>query len=499
VWNPSDRKKIDHLEVDTEDTPFAVAFSPKGEHLVSGHGDGTVAFWRREGDGKFRAATKAREHQDWVYDLAFSNDGRRLVSASKDGTIVVWDLESLEPVIRDGKGPFLRQVLRAHKNEVRSVMFSRDGRSFVSAGYDNSLILWDVDAPAFWGHRVDAHGDEPLSFGNPALRSLAFRPDGKTIVSGSEDGTLKIWDAATPKSLTDATDRKRDEVLSVAFSPDGKLIVSGRKSGALTLSDGATLTVLRESPMVHKGGTLTVAFSPDGKTLLSGGEDHKLRSWNPGTLQPHPGDPASGHDGPVRTIAFSPDGTSIASAGDDKIVRFWAAPGLKRIGETPRRHDRRVNSVAFDPSGRILASAGNDGTIVLWDVGTRQPLGEPLRGHRQSSFWNGVTSLSFSRDGRMLASGAGDKTLILWDVETRLPLDPLLGHTKEVLAVAFSPDGRTLVSGDGNGDLFFWDVDPESWVRKLCAKLTRNLSRSEWDTYVGKNVPYQEQCRGLPQ
>ena len=64
--------------------------------------------------------------------------------------------------------------------------------------------------------------------------------------------------------------------------------------------------------------------------------------------------------------------------------------------------------------------------------------------------------------------------------------------------MAFSPDGRTLVSGDNIGDLFFWDVDPESWLRKLCAKLSRNLSQSEWDTYVGKNVPYQEQCPGLP-
>lgn len=98
----------------------------------------------------------------------------------------------------------------------------------------------------------------------------------------------------------------------------------------------------------------------------------------------------------------------------------------------------------------------------------------------------------------MLASGAGDQTLILWDVETRLPLEPLHGHLAEVLAVAFSPDGRTLVSGDKRGDLFFWDVDPESWRHKLCGKLTRNLSQSEWDRYVGRNVPYQEQCPGLP-
>jgi WD40 repeat protein len=196
-------------------------------------------------------------------------------------------------------------------------------------------------------------------------------------------------------------------------------------------------------------------------------------------------------------MAFNTDGKSVASAGDDLIVRFWAAPGLKRIGDTPRKHDRNVNAVAYDPTGRILASASNDGTVVLWDVGTRRVLGEPLRGHKQTTS-DGVTSLSFSRDGRMLASGAGDHTLILWDVETRLPLEPLRGHLAEVLAVAFSPDGRTLVSGDSRGDLYFWEVDPESWRRTLCAKLTRNLSKSEWDTYVGKNVPYREQCPGLP-
>jgi WD40 repeat protein len=92
----------------------------------------------------------------------------------------------------------------------------------------------------------------------------------------------------------------------------------------------------------------------------------------------------------------------------------------------------------------------------------------------------------------VLASGATDATIILWDVETRLPLEPLRGHKYEVLAVAFSPDGRTLVSGDKNGDMFFWDVDPQLWQGKLCAKLTRKLSQSEWDTYVGKNYPYQK-------
>jgi len=489
LWDPSDRRKegVDLERIESRGA-FAVAFNPKRDQMVSGHADGTVAFWSQDGDGKFRAVAKMREHRDWIYSLAFSHDGEKLVSASKDGTIVVWDPGRYKPV--EDRGNSSKAVLRAHKNEVRSVAFSPNGRSFVSASFDNSLILWDVDAPAF-GHRVDAHPR--------ALRSLAFRPDGETVVTGGADGTLKLWNAKTRKALAaEKTSGKQDEVLSVAFSPDGKLIASGHNSGALKLSDGTTLTpVLRESPVAHKGGTLTVAFSPDGKTLVSGGMDNKLRSWNPATLQPRPGDPASGHDRPVRSIAFSPDGKSVASAGDDVIVRYWTATGLKRMGETARKHDRNVNAVAYHPTGRILASASDDGTVVLWDVSARHELGGPLRGHKQTSS-HGVTSLSFSQVGGMLASGAGDETLILWDVETRLPLEPLRGHNAPVLAVAFSPNGRTLVSGDSIGDLFFWDVDPESWQRKLCAKLTRNLSESEWATYIGKSVTYRKQCRDLP-
>jgi WD40 repeat protein len=495
LWNANDRQKLDHLEkiprADGEEKAngaFAVAFSPSRsrEQMVSGHGDGTVVFWERDGDGKFRAeATRRGGHRDWIYSLAFNHDGSKLVSASKDGTIVVWDPESHKRV---------GQVLRAHKNEVRSVAFSHDGQ-FVSASYDKSLILWSVDQPITIGHYVDAH--------QKAVRSLAFRPDGKTVVSGSADGALKIWDAETHKQVATDGTGGADEVLSAAFSPDGKLIASGRKSGALKLSDGATLTpVLRESPVVaHKGGTLAVAFSFDGRTLVSAGEDEKLRLWNLATLQPRPDELAFGHGGSVRAIALNTDQTdrmSVASAGDDLIVRFWASPALRRIAETARKHDRKVNAVAYDPSGRILASASDDGTVMLWEVGTGRPLGEPLRGHRGASQSDGVKSLSFSRDGKMLASGATDRTLILWDVETRVPLEPLRGHSAEVLVVAFSPNGRTLVSGDSQGALYFWDMDPESWQRKLCAKLTRNLSQSEWETYVGKNVSYREQCPGLP-
>jgi WD40 repeat protein len=487
MWDAQEHRQIEVVRPGGSPV-FSIAISPNGQ-IVSGHEDGTVAFWSRGQDGKFGAAAEAREHHDWVWSLAFSNDGNRLASASKDGTIVIWDPDHRKPA-EFGKDSS-KAILRAHKNEVRSVAFSPDprGKTLVSASYDNSLILWDLDVQMNFAQVVDA---DPR-----AIRSLAFRQDGKTLVTGSDSGTLKIWDSATRKALaTRATDGKQDEVLGVAFSPDGRVIASAHKSGALRLWDGVTLTLLRQSPMVHEGGTLAVAFSPEGKTLVSTGKDKKVRLSDPGTLQQIT-DPADSH-GDVRTIAFSPDGKSVISAGDDLMIRFWSASGLQKIGETPRRHDRNINALAYSTK-RIVASASDDGTVILWDADTRQPRGEPLRGHRGAANSNeGVKSLSFSHDGSMLASAASDRTVILWDVETRLPLEPLNGHSAEALAVSFSPDGRTLVSADKRGDLFFWDVDPESWRRKLCAKLTRNLSQSEWNTYVGKEQTYQEQCPGLP-
>jgi hypothetical protein len=243
------------------------------------------------------------------------------------------------------------------------------------------------------------------------------------------------------------------DVFSVMFSPDGKTLASGSGDGSVRLWDVATQR-LAGSPLTGRtDGVNSVAFSPDGKTLASGSGDDSVRLWDV-VAQRLAGSPLSGHTEVVTSVAFSPDGKTLASGSFDGSVRLWDVTTQRPVGEPLTGHAGAVVSVAFNRDGKTLASGSFDGLVALWDVDTQRPVGSPFAGHT-----DGVNSVAFSPDGKTLASGSSDKSVRLWDVTTQRPAgDPLTGHTDSVNSVAFSPDGKTLASGSGDDSVRLWDV-----------------------------------------
>jgi WD40 repeat protein/serine/threonine protein kinase len=291
--------------------------------------------------------------------------------------------------------------------------------------------------------------------------SVAFSADGKRIVSGSGDNTVKVWDADTGTEMLTLKGHKAG-VYSVAFSPDGKRILSGSDDWMLKVWDaekGSDILSLKE----HRGGVTSVAFSPDGKRILSGGFDKTVKVWDAekGTELLC----LKGHTIRVMSVAYSPDGKRIVSGsgGYDTQgrllgeVKVWdAEKGTETL--SLKGYISTITSVAFTPDGKGIVTGSWDRTARVWDAETgTEKLA--LKGHTGI-----VYSVAFSPDGKRIVTGSQDNTVRVWDAETGTEKLALKGHAGGVSSVAFSPDGKRILSGgviNRTGEVQVWYVPPE--------------------------------------
>ena len=461
LWDVQTGKTIGEPWGGHEGIVTALAFSPDGKRVISGGHDNIIRLWDAV-TGK-PIGDPWRGHSSYVDALAFSPDGKRVVSGDWDGNLRLWDAGTGKPIGNPWTG---------HTQTVRVVVFSPDGERVVSGDWDGTLRLWDATTGEPVGNPWHGH--------KLHITAVTFSPDGKWVVSGSEDQTIRLWDAKPTQTigrLLEGHEAPKDhlmythgddgelvvfnkDVTAVTFSPDGKSIVSGGQDYTLRRWDAATGSLVGEPWIGHKGTVSSISFSPDGRQVVSCSTDSTILLWDAKTGKTI-GQPWTGHEDRVNQVAFSPDGTKVLSCSDDHTIRLWDAKTGKTIGHPWTGHDGSAHQIAFSPDGRWAVSGGTDWTIRLWDVQT----GEPVWTIKQRN-----SAVAFSPDGRFIVS-ADDyyNTFRLWDVSTGKPLGKpwgFEGSPASISSMAVFPDGKRLVSGGKDNIIRLWDIQTGSLIGK---------------------------------
>ncbi|AFZ21800.1 serine/threonine-protein kinase [Allocoleopsis franciscana] len=313
-------------------------------------------------------------------------------------------------------------------------------------GYTMSL------AESQWVQRISL--SKTLPGDSNSFSPVAISPDGKTLASGSEDGTIKLWDLQTGKlrntlKRPPSSDKRSKAVRAIAFSPDGKSLASGGEDNGIKVWNLDTKTLLHT--LSEKSYWISaLAISPDSQTLVGGNADGYITIGNlrTGELQNF----FAGHSIIVNSLAISPDGQTAVSGSDDNTIKVWEIKTGQLIHTLTPPDSRRVFAVAISPDGKTIASGSEDGVVRLWNLGSGKLIQSLPVGSAS------INVVAYRVDGHTLVSGSRDGTIRLWDVRTRKVLRTMPGHSEPIYSLALSPDEQTLVSSSKDETIKIWRV-----------------------------------------
>jgi WD40 repeat protein/energy-coupling factor transporter ATP-binding protein EcfA2 len=383
------------------------------------------------------------QHADSITSLAMSPDGETFATASMDQTAHIWNRRTGSPVGNPMNHP--KGVLRAS--------YSRNGRYLATVANDRIVRVWASNSQALVCQ--SAVHDEPI-------KDFAFSPDGSLFATAS--GTnVTLWETSDGHPFGVELTHS-NEVTSIAFRTDGRQLVSGDQDGIARIwsSSGEQLAAL-----MHEGALTKVIYDHTG-TRIATARRKEVCVWDAG-LRGSGAFPLSRlpHGDNVTSMAFSSNSVLLATGSDDSCGRVWDWRAGKELARMV--HAKEVRAVAFSPDGTRLATASDDGTAKTWET----------MGYSEAAKFgtaNQATASSFNARGDHLAIGGVDRHVRLYNLNTRQFRDCL--HDEKIDACAADAEGTQLAAALKD-QLWVWNLRSASNItRSLLPRPVSSLSFS---------------------
>jgi WD40 repeat protein len=334
--------------------------------------------------------------------------------------------------------PALVRDFTGHTGAVMACAVTPDGRHVVSASNDRTLKVWELGS----GHAVATL--EPHTY---PVTACAVTPDGRHVVSASTDRTLKVWELASGCPVATLQGHTAS-VTACAVTPDGRHVVSGSNDRTLKVWEqvsGRPVATLQG----HTASVTACAVTLDGRHVVSASKDRTLKVWELASGRPVV--TLQGHTDHVTACAVTPDGRHVISASEDRTLKVWElASG--RLVATLQGHTHWVQACAVTPDGQHVVSASVDDTLKVWELSSGREVAT-LQGHTDR-----VNACAMTPDGRHVVSASSDHTLKVWELARGRPVATLANHTHSVMACAVTPDGRHAVSASHDRTLKVWEL-----------------------------------------